>query len=182
MTRLVIALLAGLLGAGIVHIVAVLAVPRLADADLVDRAEALGARDRFVALPQDDPMLRAALCLVALDEPARVFAGGDVPFWSASVVTPTGISIYSTNDRTARERTLDVIVLNAGQVDTLREELSEDAPELVAVDAGEAIVVLRALVPDATFAPAVEALLGEASCAPLEIDLGTTGALAPPTR
>lgn len=172
MTRLALSLLIGLVGAGIVHIVTVLAVPRFAEADLAARAEARGAAGTFVALPQPDPLLRAAICLVTLDSPVRVFAGGEVPFWSASVFTRSGVNVYSTNDRTARDGTLDIILLAASSLETLREELAEDAPELVALDGGEAVIIVRTLVPDPTFEPLAADLLGRASCNPLDMDGG----------
>lgn len=214
MSRLVLSLAIGLVGAAIVHIVTVLGVPRFAQGDVLARAEALGAEARFVVLPgregtatgpgnaatdgdaagtaaargpvgddpaslatTRDPMLAEAVCLLDLGVPQRVFASGAVPFWSASVFTPEGLNAYSLNDRTAREGALDLIVLSARDAETLRETLSEDAPELVALDAERAVAVLRVLVPDESYAPAARAFLAEAECDALDVD--DTGALPP---
>ena len=169
MTRLVISLVCGLLGAAIVHIVAVLAVPELSRSDAEARALELGAEGRFTPFPARDPLLRQAICLVRLDRPVRVFAGGAVPFWSTSIVTPAGVSVYSINDRTSREGGLDLIIARESAVDDLRETLAEDAPELVALSEDRALVVVRALTPDDSYSRSAAAFIESATCDELDM-------------
>ena len=170
--RLVLGVLAGLLGAGIVHIVGVLAVPALSDAGLFERIEGLGAPGRFHPLPTDDPFALAVACAAPTDEPRRVVSDdpvpGEIDFWSASVFGPDGGAIYSLNDRTAIEGRFDLILATPAAVAEMRAELDESAPELVAVPE-RAVVVLRTRVTEPTLRARAEAFLASASCDPLEM-------------
>ena len=173
MKRLLVCALGALFGAVIVHVVAVLAVPRFAESDAATRARELGAAGRFVALPSKDPFRRQAVCVADLERPQRVFAGGDVPFWSVSIVTPRGTNVYSVNDRTSRDPALDLILTEESETAALREQLADNAPEIVGVDAVEAVVVIRALVPDPSYEALVGAFLSEATC--VELDMESEG-------
>ena len=163
---LALALLVGLVGAGVVHAVSVLTVPRLAPRTGFEVAGELGADGRFAPLPEADPYLRAAVCRFSTERPVRAFASGDVPHWSASVVTREGVSAYSLNDRVALDGALDLVVLRASDLPRWREELSEDV-ELVPVDSDGAMVVLRSFAPDPTRVAELDRFFGGASCEPL---------------
>lgn len=165
MGRLALAAVIGLIGAGIVHIIAVLATPRLSDNNAFARFG--GEVGRFEPVESNDPLARAVACRFDLARPVRLLAEGDVPFWSASLLAPDGTNIYSLNDRTAEDAALDLIVVRRSEVEALREQLVEDPPEIVALPFDSAMVVLRALVPDETYGALAGAFLGEASCDPL---------------
>ena len=181
--RLVIALAAGLVGAGIVHIVGVLSVPAIAGGGAVERVAALGAPGAFRPVPTNDPFARAVACLVPGDGPRRVIAtgGGALGFWSATVFAPGGEAVYSLNDRTAIDEAFDLILAAPDDVARLRGELDETAPELVAVPAPRgriaegagapvaALVVLRTHVTDPTLGAEADAFLASATCEPLEV-------------
>ena len=164
---LVLALLIGLVGAGVVHAFSVLAVPRLAPRPAFAVAGELGADNRFSPLPETDPYLRSVVCRFELERPVRAFAAGEVEHWSASVITREGVNVYSLNDRVALDGALDIVVLRASDLSRWREELSEDV-ELVPVSSEGAMVVLRSFAPDPTRAAALERFLGEASCEALD--------------
>lgn len=164
---LALAVLIGLVGAVVVHIVGILSVPRLAPRPAFAVAGELGADGRFAPLPEADPYLRSVVCRFPTERPVRAFAAGDVPHWSASVITREGVNVYSLNDRVAFDGALDIVVLRASDLAQWRSELSEDV-ELVAVDSEGAMVVLRSFAPDPTRAAALEAFLGGASCEPLD--------------
>lgn len=181
--RLLIALAAGLLGAGIVHIVGVMSVPAIAGGGAVERIAALGPPGTFRAIASDDPFARAAACLVPGDGPRRVIASGGeaLGFWAATVFAPDGEAIYSQNDRTAIDGTFDLILAAPEDVARLRGELEETAPELVAVPAPgggaseaqgapvAALVVLRTHMADPTLREDAEAFLASATCDPLQV-------------
>lgn len=172
-TATALALACGVIGAGIVHVVGVLAVPANAPRTGYDVAGELGAQGRFVPLPEDDPFLRAAVCRFPLDEPVRVYAEGGVPMWSASVIGSNDVNVYSLNDRVALDGALDLVVLSEADVAEWREVLSEDV-ELVTLDAGGddagAMVVVRVFQPDETWGPAVTGFLGGATCERVTLD------------
>ena len=168
-TATALALACGVVGAGIVHIVGVLGVPANAPRTGFDVAGELGAQGRFVALPEDDPFLRSVVCRFALDEPVRVYAEGDVPLWSASVIGADGVNRYSVNDRVALGQTLDLVVLASRDVPRWRDVLSDDV-ELVPLSSDGGMAVLRAFVPDETWEPTVAGFLEGATCEPVASD------------
>ena len=167
LTATALAVACGLVGAGIVHIVSVLGVPSNAPRTGFDVAGELGADGRFVTLPEDDPFLRSIVCRFDLAEPVRVYAAGDVPLWSASVIGRDGVNAYSVNDRVALGGTLDLVVLASADVPRWRELLSDDV-ELVPLSSGGGMAVLRAFVPDETWGPTVEGFLEGTTCEPLD--------------
>ena len=167
LVALALATAIGVVGAGIVHVASVLAVPSFAPRTGFDIAGELGADGRFVPLEQDDPYLRAVVCRFGTDMPARVLALGDVPHWSASVVTPEGVIVYSLNDRVALDGALDLVVLRTSDVARWRPILSNDV-ELVPVPGDRAMVVLRSFVADPTWEAAARRFLDAAVCEPLE--------------
>ena len=163
-----LALACTLVGAAIVHIVGVLGVPANAPRTGFEVARELGAEGRFVPLPEDDPFLRSVVCRFPIDEPVRVYAEGDVPMWSASVIGADGVNAYSVNDRVALGGSLDVVVLRSSDVAEWRDLLSDDV-ELVPLSGEGGMAVLRAFAPDDTWGPTIERFLGEATCEPVNL-------------
>jgi uncharacterized membrane protein len=177
MRRLLHAVLLGLFGAGIVHIVVLLLVPsyserdawsRLAEAaDLYQMKRIDSAADKAPAIGPIDPLFLAAACRFDLgDGVVRIRAAGRVPYWSASVYDRSGHNIYSFNDRSATDSGLDVVVLTPAQMIQVRKDLPEEFQGSVFVEAPvtEGIVVVRGFVPDESWKPAVSRFLDRSSC------------------
>ena len=175
--RIAYALLIGVVGAGIVHIVILLLVPSFSGRDAWARlasiselyqvtrldAEAAGAPIAGIA----DPTLLASACRVDLaNGVAHVTAPGKVPFWSVSVYDRSGANLYSLNDRSATDGVLDLVVLTPEQMIELRKELPEEFARSVLVELplGQGIVVVRALAPDDTWKAAVSDFLARIGC------------------
>ena len=163
LVALVLALVIGLVGGGVVHLVSVLGVPRFAPRNGFVVAAELGGEGRFAALPEADPFLRSAVCRFSTERPVRAFAAGDVPHWSASVITREGVNVYSLNDRVALDGALDLVVLRSADLPRWREVLSEDV-ELVPVASEGAVVVVRSFAADPTRAAELERFFAGASC------------------
>lgn len=177
MRRLLHAVLLGLIGAGIVHIVVLLLVPVFSEQDAWTRlgsATGLYRMARFEAeaggppaVKSVDPLFRAAACRFDLgDGMVQVTAPGRVPFWSVSVYDRDGRNLYSFNDHAATDGRLDVVVLTPAQMIEVRKELPEDfaGSVFVEVPIGEGIVVVRGFVPDESWEPAVARFLDGAAC------------------
>ncbi|TIP33708.1 MAG: DUF1254 domain-containing protein, partial [Mesorhizobium sp.] len=112
MRRLLHALILGLLGAGIVHIVVLFLVPEFSERDAWSRLAMASDLYKMTRLDAEaggapvvksvDPLFYAAACRFNLaDGLVRIKAPGDVPFWSASVYDRGGHNIYSFNDHNA---------------------------------------------------------------------------------
>ena len=124
--------------AGIVHISSVLMMPRVAEKDGYARLGGLTSGVTLLpddadrqSMPYQDPAAVLATCRFDLDNaPTRVrYAAGD------NVVTisfhdRTGRIFYSTTDRAALRGRVDIILLDAQQLDTLEANDPEDqAPQ-----------------------------------------------------
>ncbi|PSJ51079.1 DUF1254 domain-containing protein [Kumtagia ephedrae] len=168
------ALAVGLVGAGIVHIVILLMIPSFSARDAWTRLSAASGLYEVARIDTGtggaaDPSAAAAACRFDLaDGVVHVSAPSKVPFWSISVYDRDGTNLYSLNDRAAPDRLLDLVVLTPDQMIELRKDLPEEFAQSVLVELplGEGIVVLRALAPDASWRPAVDAFLAEAACIP----------------
>lgn len=177
MLRLAYALLAGLVGAGIVHIAVLLMLPQFSEGDAWSRLAMQAGPFRIVqadkvteggaiVAPQD-PLFMAALCRFDLAEGmAHLRAEGRVPFWSVSVYDRGGQNVYSLNDRAAEDGRLDLVVLQQAQMIEVRKFLPDDMEHSIFVETPveEGIVAIRAFVPDATWRPAVAGWLASLSC------------------
>lgn len=182
MTRLLHALFAGLVGAGIVHIVILLLLPSFSERDAWSRlaqaadlytvtriagAETTVPGDAEPLLAPVDPLFDAVACRFDLTNGiAHLKAPGTVPFWSVSVYDRGGQNIYSFNDRTANDGVLDFLIATPVQMVEIRKSLPPELETSVFVEADveEGIVVIRSFIPDESFRPAITAYLDSISC------------------
>ncbi|PAQ04716.1 DUF1254 domain-containing protein [Mesorhizobium temperatum] len=177
MRRLLHAILLGLLGAGIVHIVVLLLVPEFSERDAWSRLAMASDLYRMTRLDAEaggtpvvksvDPLFYAAACRFDLSEGmVRVKSPGNVPFWSVSVYDRSGHNIYSFNDHSATGRVLDSIVLTPAQMIEIRKELPEELQGAIFVEApvDEGMFVIRSFVPDDSWKPVVSRFLEQSSC------------------
>ncbi|RTM10986.1 MAG: DUF1254 domain-containing protein [Hyphomicrobiales bacterium] len=177
MRSLLHALILGLLGAGIVHIVVLFLVPEFSERDAWSRLAMASDLYKMTRLDAEaggapvvksvDPLFYAAACRFDLaDGLVRIKAPGDVPFWSASVYDRNGHNIYSFNDHNANDEKLDAVVLTPAQMIDVRRDLPEDLQGAIFVEAPieEGIFVVRAFVPDESWKPIVSRFLEQSAC------------------
>lgn len=175
-TRLLYALILGLVGAGIVHIAILLLLPVVSEKDAWSRlarsgdlyavVPASGGGDRRV-LRLADPYIEAVACRFDLgDGIAHIRAAGGVPFWSISVYERNGTNVYSLNDHATVDGNLDILVLTPLQMVELRKDLPPEFESSIFVEADieEGIVVVNSFVPDPSWKPAISAYLKGATC------------------
>ncbi|TIY03636.1 MAG: DUF1254 domain-containing protein [Mesorhizobium sp.] len=177
MRRLLHAILLGLLGAGIVHIIVLLLVSEFCERNAWSRLAMASDLYRMTRLDAEaggtpvvksvDPLFYAAACRFDLsDGMVRVKAPGNVPFWSVSVYDRSGHNIYSFNDHSATGRVLDSIVLTPAQMIEIRKDLPEELQGAIFVEApiDEGMFVIRSFVPDDSWKPIVSRFLEQSSC------------------
>ncbi|RWP35595.1 DUF1254 domain-containing protein [Mesorhizobium sp.] len=177
MRRLLHAILLGLLGAGIVHIIVLLLAPEFSERNAWSRLAMASNLYRMTRLDAEaggtpvvksvDPLFYAAACRFDLsDGMVRVKAPGNVPFWSVSVYDRSGHNIYSFNDHSATGRLLDSIVLTPAQMIEIRKDLPEELQGAIFVEApiDEGMFVIRSFVPDDSWKPTVSRFLEQSSC------------------
>jgi uncharacterized membrane protein len=177
MFRLLHALVLGVVGAAIVHIVVVLLVPRFSERDAwaaIGEESALYETIRIDAtdggaglISSVDPLFGAAACRFDLARGVvRITGGGDVPFWSTAIHDRNGLNTFSFTDRTSTSGRLDFVVATPLQMVELRNDLPASFVEAVFVEASleEGIAVIRAFAPDASWEPAVSDYLSSVTC------------------
>ncbi len=176
MTRLVHALVVGLLGAGIVHIAVLLLVPSYSERDAWSALSQQANFYRTVRLdPPDaapligslDPLFDAVACRFDLrDGVVQVHADGPASYWSISVHDRAGLNIFAFNDRSAPLGRLDLVVATPAQMIALRNVLPPALDDSVFVEAAidEGIVVVRAFAPDESWEPTISEWLRGVGC------------------
>lgn len=176
MSRLVHALVLGLVGAGIVHIAVLLMVPAYSQRDawsaLSEHANyyvvtRLDPPDAEPLIGSMDPLFQGIACRFDLDEGVvRVHGAGDAPYWSISVYDRIGQNVFSLNDRSSSDGSPDFVIATPVQMIELRNALPPafDRSVFVEADIGEGIVVLRAFTPDESWRPAVSRYLQGIAC------------------
>jgi uncharacterized membrane protein len=182
MRSLLLTLLAGIVGAALLHIVIVFTVPYFAPGDAWTRVRALEEAGRFYSVERiatasgqalaahENAFVRTRVCRFALmSGPIRVHAEGRVPFWSLSIFDPRSNEIFSINDRTVDGAMPDIALATPAQMSRLRESLPEALANSVMVEtpSRQGFVLLRTVIPDESWETAADAFLDTASCAPI---------------
>lgn len=182
MPRFLHAIVLGLVGAGIVHIVVLLLMPLMSPRDAWTRFEAQADLYAFAdysaqsaaAAPAGvaDPFFRSVVCRFDLtDGFVHVFREGKIPFWSASIYDRSGQNVFSLNDRTAKAGVLDVVVVTPAQLVDIRKSPPPELESSVFVEApiDQGMVVVRAFRPDATWDGEIARYLGAIACTPQQV-------------
>ena len=184
MPKLLRAVLLGCVGAAIVHIAIVMLMPFLSAESAWDRLERVASLNQTVLLPAEpdgpiallDPNFLAAACRFDLSRgPVAIAAAGSVPFWSASLYDRDSNNLYSLTDRSVGGG-VNLQIVRPEQAVALEEPTAADGavPVQIELDAFDAMILVRAFVPDPTQAESVAGFLRSLTCTTEEI-----GAAAP---
>jgi uncharacterized membrane protein len=176
MLRLLFAILAGLFGAALLHLVIILALPHFTGRDAATKVVSEGDLNKFyllsdkddaAALSNDDPYVRTAVCAFDVSEnPVRFTAKGNVPFWSIAIFDDASNEVFSMNDRTSVGGALDVLAGSPIQLTELRKSLPPELQQTILVEMArpEGYAVLRTLAPQVSFDQAARNFLTESGC------------------
>lgn len=176
MRSLLYAVAVGLIGAALLHIVIILSLPSFTGRDAYTRVQTFGETNRFfplanssvdIAPVNDDPAIRTAVCAFSLENgPIRLFAEGDVPFWSLAVYDSASNEVFSMNDRTSVTGALDTLVATPIQLIGIRKAVPPELERAILVEMRglEGYAVLRTFVPAASYLESATAFLADASC------------------
>ncbi|MCB8838269.1 DUF1254 domain-containing protein [Aurantimonas sp. VKM B-3413] len=194
MGKFLLAVLIGLVGAVLVHIAVIGAMPEVASNNAwgrltelgkmydVVRVEPLETEGRLAAAAGTplqhgtfafaDPAFVTASCRFSLAKgPVRLSADSDsTTFWSASIYNSQGDNLYSINDRAAVGDTFDLLVGTRDQIIDVQADTDpqddEDTTIPVEVEMGEGYMTIRALVDEESKRPAVNQFIQSLQCAP----------------
>ncbi|NDW03055.1 DUF1254 domain-containing protein [Jiella pacifica] len=195
MGKLILAVLIGVVGAGLIHIAVIFTVPDVAKRNGWSRLADIGGPDQVVRVealttsPDPalvtttnspagefafvDPAFITAGCRFSLvDGPVRIHAlEAGRAFWSASIYNRRGDNLYSINDRSAVDKVLDLMVGTREQL--VDRSASEDAPQTqipVEVEMTEGYMTIRVLVDEESKRPEVDDFVSSIRCDPVAGD------------
>lgn len=181
MLKVIYALLVGVVGAALLHLIIILSIPHYSNRDAYSLALSINAANRFTliddtgrfsSMTNDDPFMLHAVCTYDIDEkPLRLTGFGVVPFWSVAVYDDASNEVFSMNERTSVRGQLDVVVSNAAQLALIRKLQPSELAGSINVEAprGQGYVVLRSLMPQPSFKPEAERFLTAANCTPFTL-------------
>lgn len=170
------AILTGLAGAAVLHIIIILALPAFTGLDAYTRLLSYDADNRFVlfnarkdevGFSNGDPYLRTGACVFSVEaRPVHLIASGSVPFWSFAVYDSSSNEVFSMNDRSAAGGELDAIIASPQQLAAIRKSDPDVISESVLIEMPrpEGYIVLRALSPAPSYEEAAKNFLGDAEC------------------
>lgn len=177
MIRWLAALLAGLLLGALVHLVSVLALPRIASQDAYSRLERITPVNTVKALPLADPnnapipfmdpAFATAICRYDLSSgPIKLAVPVSQAYTSVSFYTDSDVAYYAINDRSAGRKVIELDLMTEAQHAALPEDEEITAADRLIVDSptGTGLIVLKALAADTGLMAQAQASLATATC------------------
>jgi uncharacterized membrane protein len=182
MMRWLLWLLSGLLLGGIVHLVAVLILPRAATQDAYARLAPITPVNTVAAVPQPtaqnelmpymDPAFAAAVCRYDLaNGTVKLSVPVSTAYTSVSFYTRQGVAYYAINDRAAGRRVIELDLMTSAQRAELPEDEDVTAADRLIVESPTTtgLIVLRALAPEPGLMPLARNALANARCEPQQM-------------
>ena len=192
MIRWTLWLLAGALLGGIVHLVAVLALPHTATQDAFIRLAQITQVNTVTAVPQPtpqsevmpfmDPAFASSVCRYDLSAgPIKLAVPVSPAYTSVSFYTRRGVAYYAINDRAAGRRLIELQLMTSAQRADLPDDEDVTAADRLIVESPTktGLILMRALAPEPGLMAATRAVLNRATCRvePLpEMPLGNSAA------
>jgi uncharacterized membrane protein len=177
MIRVLFTILAGVLLGGIVHLVAVLALPRIATQDAYSRLTPMTKLNAVTPLPLADPntapmpfmdpAFAVAVCRYDLTSGSiKLTVPVSQAYTSVSFYTRNEVAYYAINDRSAGRKVIELDLMTEAQHEELPDDEEVTAADRLIIDAPSAtgLIVLKALAPEPGLMPQAQASLAAASC------------------
>ncbi|WP_316175904.1 MULTISPECIES: DUF1254 domain-containing protein [unclassified Bradyrhizobium] len=177
MTRLLFTVVVGVLLGGVVHLVSVLALPRISTQDAYSRLTPMTKLNAVTQLPLADPgnspmpfmdpAFAMAICRYDLsDGPLKLTVPVSQAYTSVSFYTRNEIAYYAINDRSAGKRVIELNLMTEAQHEDLPEDEEITAADRLIIDSPTTtgLIVLKALAAEPGLMPQAQASLAAASC------------------
>lgn len=176
--KFVFAAVTGLVGAALLHIIIILALPSFTGQDAYTRVQAEGPENAFYSLPDMsqgeglanlDPYVKVAVChFDVTTQPVRFVAGKGPGFWSLAVYNSRSDEVFSINDRTSVDGSVDVLAASSVQLGRIRKALPDSLSRTITVELKDPLgyAVLRTMAPQTSFEENAREFLADAVCTP----------------
>jgi uncharacterized membrane protein len=177
MIRLIFTIVAGVLLGVVVHLVSVLALPRIASQDAYSRLTSMTEPNAVTALPLADPgntlmpymdpAFATAVCRYDLSGgPIKLAVPVTQAYTSVSFYTHSDVAYYAINDRSAGKKVIELNLMTEAQHADLPEEEDVTAADRLIIDSptSTGLIVLKALAAEPGMMPQAQASLATATC------------------
>lgn len=194
MIRLAFTIIAGVVLGLIVHLVSVLALPRIATQDAYSRLTPMTKLNAVTPLPLADPAnspmpfmdpaFAVAICRYDLaDGPIKLKVPVSQAYTSVSFYTRNELAYYAINDRSAGRKVIELDLMTEDQHSDLPEDEDVTAADRLIIDSPTTtgLILLKALAPEPGLMPQAQASLTAATCA-VQTDAPAKQAEAPRAR
>jgi uncharacterized membrane protein len=175
--RLLFTIVAGVLLGAIVHLVSVLALPRIATQDAYSRLTPMTKLNAVAALPVAapsnepmpfmDPAFAMAICRYDLSGGSlKLSVPVSQAYTSVSFYTRNDVAYYAINDRSAGRKVIELDLMTEAQHAELPEDEDITAADRLIIDSptSTGLIVLKALAPEPGLMPQAQASLAASSC------------------
>src|SRR5262245_63858594 len=193
MMRLAFTVIAGVLLGLIVHLVAVLALPRIATQDAYSRLTPMtklnavtplaGPEPGKAPMPFMDPAFAVAVCRYDLSGgPIKLTVPVSQAYTSVSFYTRNEVAYYAINDRSAGRRVIELDLMTEAQHAELPEEEDVTSADRLIIDSptSTGLIVMKALAPEPGLMPQAQASLAASRCEVQTEPVAAKQAEAPP--
>jgi uncharacterized membrane protein len=177
MIRLLFTIVAGVLLGAVVHLVSVLALPRIATQDAYSRLTPITRLNAVTALPLAapnsapmpfmDPAFAIAVCRYDLTGgPIKLAVPVSQAYTSVSFYTRNEVAYYAINDRSAGRKVIELDLMTEAQHAELPEDEDITAADRLIIDSPSTtgLIVLKALAPEPGLMIQAQASLAASSC------------------
>jgi uncharacterized membrane protein len=179
MIRLVFTVVAGVLLGLIVHLVSVLALPRIATQDAYSRLTPITKLNAVSVLPAADPSntlmpfldpaFAVAVCRYDLSAGSlKLTVPVSQAYTSVSFYTRNEIAYYAINDRSAGKKVIELDLMTDAQHNDLPEDEDVTAADRLIIDSPTTtgLIVMKALAAEPGLMPQAQASLATSKCNP----------------
>jgi uncharacterized membrane protein len=177
MIRLAFSIAAGVLLGLVVHLVSVLALPRIASEDAYSRLTPLTKLNAVTQLapadptntlmPYLDPAFAVAICRYDLSTgPIKLKVPVSQAYTSVSFYTRNELAYYAINDRSAGKKVIELDLMTEAQHEELPEEEDVSSADRLIIDSPTAtgLIVMKALAPEPGLLAQAQTSLALSSC------------------
>ena len=177
MIRLLFTIVTGVVLGAIVHLVSVLALPRIASQDAYSRltpttklnavTQLLPADPSYTLMPYMDPAFAVAVCRYDLSGgPLKLTVPVSQAYTSVSFYTRNEVAYYAINDRSAGKKVIELDLMTEAQHNELPEDEDVTAADRLIIDSPSTtgLIVMKALAPEPGLMVQAQATLAASSC------------------
>jgi uncharacterized membrane protein len=177
MTRWLFTILGGIVLGGIVHLVSVLALPRVASKDAYSRLSQIShvndvtmlplAEPRNALMPFQDPAFATAVCRYDLSNGSiKLTVPVNQSYTSVSFYTRNEVPYYAINDRSAGRKVIELDLMTPEQHADLPEDEDVTAADRLIIDSPTltGLIVMKALAPEPNLMAQAQTALASSTC------------------